>query len=122
MALSGKVKRLRIYIGEEEYCNKKPMHRAILEKARKLDIAGGTVFRGLEGYGANTRTIRASKFLDLSSDLPVVIELIDKPEKLALLRDFLAANIKKGLVTVEDVEVVGYSADFSVDQTGSGLD
>ncbi len=114
MALTGKAVRLRIYIGEEEYYNKKPMYRAILEKARKLDIAGGTVFRCMEGYGANTRQIRASKFLDLSSDLPVVVELIDKKEKLELLRGFLKENLKKGLLTSEEVNVLAYSADFSL--------
>lgn len=113
MALAGKVKRLRIYIGEEAYYDKKPLYRAILEKARKLDIAGGTVFKGIEGYGAYTRLIRTTRFLELSSDLPIVIEIIETPEKLMRLGPFLRDNLTKGLVTVEDVEVVAYSADFS---------
>ena len=113
MALSGKVKKLRIYIGEEAYYDKKPLYRAILEKARKLDIAGATVFKGAEGYGAHTRMIRTTSFLDLSSDLPVVIEIIETPEKLMRLGPFLRDNLTKGMVTVEDVEVVAYSDDFS---------
>ena len=113
MALSGKVKRLRIYIGEEAYFEKKPLYRAILEKARKLDIAGATVFKGIEGYGAHTRLIRTTRFLELSSDLPVLIEIVESPEKLMRLGPFLRDNLKRGLVTVEDVDVVAYSADFA---------
>lgn len=113
MGLSGKVKRLRIYIGEEAYCDKKPLYRAILEKARRLDIAGATVFKGIQSYGASTRLIRASRFLELSSDLPIIIEIIDTPDKLMRLGPFLRDNLTKGLVTVEDVDVIAYSADFS---------
>ncbi|MDR2006363.1 MAG: DUF190 domain-containing protein [Acidaminococcales bacterium] len=110
MTLSGTVKRLRIYTGEEAYCEDKPLHRAILEEARRLNIAGGTVFKGIEGYGAHTRMIRTTRFLELSSDLPVVIEFVEKMENLKKLDGFLRKNLTKGLVTVEDVEVLGYGA------------
>jgi PII-like signaling protein len=110
MSLSGKVKRLRIYVGSELYYNEKPLYRAILEQARMLDIAGGTVFQGVEGYGAHSRMIRASRFLELSSDLPVVVEIIETEEKLAKLETFLRASLTKGLVTVEDVDVLLYQA------------
>ena len=112
MTMKGKVKRMRIYMGEEASYHDKPLYLAILERARKLDIAGGTVFKCVAGYGANTRKIRTTSFLDLSSDLPIVIELIDTIENLATLEVFLTKNLKKGLVTMEDIYVVGYSANF----------
>jgi PII-like signaling protein len=110
MTLSGSVKRLRIYTGEEAYHENKPLYRAILEEARRLNIAGGTVFKGIEGYGAHTRMIRTTRFLELSSDLPVVIEFVERSENLKKLDGFLRKTLTKGLVTVEDVEVLGYGA------------
>jgi PII-like signaling protein len=110
LQLAGKVKRLRVYIGEEAYHENKPLYRAILEEARKLNIAGGTVFKGLEGYGAHTRLIRANRFLELSSDLPVVVECVERPEKLRELETFLRQTLTKGLITIEDVEVLSYGA------------
>ncbi len=113
--LSGKVKRLRIYVGEEAYVGKKPFYQAVLEEARKHDIAGGTVFKGICGYGAYTRFIRTNRFLELSSDLPIVIEFIEDGENLLKLKSFFEKNLEKGLVTLEEVEVMGYSAGFSDD-------
>ncbi|MDR3348496.1 MAG: DUF190 domain-containing protein [Acidaminococcales bacterium] len=110
MTLSGTVKRLRIYTGEEAYYDSKPLYRAILEEARRFNIAGGTVFKGIEGYGAHTRMIRTTRFLELSSDLPVVIEFVEKAENLKKLDGFLRKTLTKGLVTIEDVEVLGYGA------------
>jgi len=107
--LIGKVGRLRVYIGEDEYLkNNTPLYRALLQKARKLDIAGGTAIKGVDGYGGNTRMLRRTRFLDLSEDMPVVVELIDKRENLAKLEDFLREHMTKGLVTYEEVEVLGY--------------
>ena len=114
MNFKGKAKRLRIYIGDEVYHKEKPLYRAILEEARKLNIAGGTVFKGLEGYGAHTRLIRANRLFELSSDLPLVVEFVEQEDKLREIGDFLRRTLTKGLVTIEDVEVLGYG----VRQTG----
>lgn len=109
--LIGKVGRLRVYIGEDEYLNNDvPLYRALLEKARKLDIAGGTALKGVDGYGSNTRMLRKNRFLDLSQDVPIVVELIDKKDNLAKLEGFLREHMKKGLVTYEEIEVVGYGS------------
>lgn len=109
--LVGKVGRLRVYIGEDEYLsNNVHLYRALLETARKLDIAGGTAIKGIDGYGSNTRMLRKNRFLDLSEDVPIVVELIDKKENLAKLEDFLRKHMTKGLVTYEEVEVLGYGS------------
>lgn len=109
--LVGKVGRLRVYIGEDEYLsNNVHLYRALLETARKLDIAGGTAIKGIDGYGSNTRMLRKNRFLDLSEDVPIVVELIDKKENLAKLEAFLRKHMTKGLVTYEEVEVLGYGS------------
>lgn len=107
--LNGIVGRLRIYVGEDEYLkNGTPLYRALLENARNLDIAGGTAIKGLDGYGSSTRMLRKHRFLDLSEDFPIVVEIIDKKENLKKLEPFLRKHMEKGLVTYEEVNVLGY--------------
>ncbi|MBX5476237.1 MAG: DUF190 domain-containing protein [Clostridia bacterium] len=97
-------KRLTIYVGEADRWRGIPLYHAIVLEARKLGLAGATVCRGLEGYGAHSR-IHTTRILDLSSDLPVRIEIIDEPEKIARILPFLEQAVQEGLVVTEDVRV-----------------
>ena len=108
MKLEGKAKLLRIHFGENDQWNGKPLYRAIVEKCRELDIAGATVFRGIEGYGAST-LIRRSHLLSFSSDAPLMVTVIDSDEKIQRLLPFLDEMLRDGLIATSDVEVVKYA-------------
>ncbi len=100
---------LRIYIGESDRWHGKPLHEAIVLKARELQFAGATVLRGAMGFGANSR-LHTTKILRLSEDLPIVIELVDRREKIDALLPFLDEAVTEGMVTLEKVEVIKYRA------------
>src|SRR6202167_6164739 len=104
MKLEGKAKMLRIHFGEDDLWKEKPLYRAIVEKCRELDIAGATVFRGIEGYGAST-LIRRSHLLSFSSDAPVMVSVVDSDEKIQELIPFLDEMLGDGLIATSDVEV-----------------
>ncbi len=111
MIASQDVKLLRIFVGESDKIGSIPFYEKILIEARKQKLAGGTVLRGIMGYGANSKIHRA-KFLEISSDLPIVIEIVDKEEKILnfveLVKEwFEQANIG-GLITIEKAEVILY--------------
>lgn len=105
--ITSRAKRLRIYMGETDHYKGRALYQVIVEKAKKLDMAGATVFRGLMGYGASSR-IHTAKILALSSDLPVLVEIIDSEEYIAKLLPFLDEMVQEGLVTIEDIEVIKY--------------
>ncbi len=105
--ITSKAKRLRVYIGEMDRWQKRPLYQAIVEKAKELDMAGATVYRGLMGYGAHSR-IHTAQILDLSSDLPMLVEIIDSEEYIGKLLPFLDEMMEEGLVTIDDVEVIKY--------------
>ncbi|MGH9748228.1 MAG: DUF190 domain-containing protein [Candidatus Acidiferrales bacterium] len=107
MKLEGKAKMLRIHFGENDKWNDKPLYRAIVEKCRELDIAGATVFRGIEGYGASTLIHRAH-LLSFSSDAPIMVSVIDSEENVQKLIPFLDQVVGEGLIAVSEVEVVKY--------------
>jgi hypothetical protein len=107
MKLGGKAKLLRIHFGEDDKWQGKPLYHAVVQKCRELDIAGATVFRGIEGYGAST-LIRRPNFLGLSSDLPIMISVIDTDEKLQILLPHLEKMVGEGLIAISDVEVIKY--------------
>ncbi len=107
MKLEGKAKMLRIHFGENDKWNDKPLYRAIVEKCRELDIAGATVFRGIEGYGAST-LIHRSHLLSFSSDAPLMVTVIDSDEKIAKLLPQLDQMVQQGLIAISDVEVIKY--------------
>lgn len=98
---------LKIMLGENDMHNGRPLYELIVQKARKLDIAGATVLRGIMGYGADNR-MHSSKLLSLSSDLPIVIEIVDTKEKIDTLMPFLDENLEEGIVTMEAVHVHKY--------------
>ncbi|SMD03391.1 DUF190 domain-containing protein [Sporomusa malonica] len=105
--ITGKAKRLRIYIGEHDRYKEKALYYAIIEKAKELDLAGATMFRGLMGYGANSR-IHTASIVDLSSDLPILVEIIDSEEYINKLLPFIDEMLQEGLVTLDDIEVIKY--------------
>ncbi|MGA8142470.1 MAG: DUF190 domain-containing protein [Candidatus Acidiferrales bacterium] len=107
MKLSGKAKMLRIHFGEDDKWKEKPLYRAIVEKCRELDIAGATVFRGIEGYGAST-LIRRSHPLSFSHDAPVMVSVIDSEDKIKALIPYLDEMVDEGLIAVSEVEVIKY--------------
>jgi uncharacterized protein len=105
--LQAHAKRLRIYIGEADSWKGKSLYRALVIKAKELDMAGATVFQGCMGYGANSR-IHTSSIIDLSADLPIMIEIIDSDEYLQKFLPYLDTMVREGLVTIDDVEVIKY--------------
>lgn len=98
---------LRIFIGENDTCNGHPLFEEIVLQARKLNLAGATVLRGIMGYGAESR-IHTAKILRLSDDMPLIIEIVDSPEKIEQIIPFLDENVKEGLITIENVRVIKY--------------
>jgi len=105
--ITSKAKRLRIYIGEMDRYKGKSLYQALVQKAKELDLAGATVFRGIMGYGANSR-IHTAQILDLSSDLPILVEIIDSEEYIEKLLPFLDEMVQEGMVTLDDIEVIKY--------------
>ena len=102
-----KSKRLRIYIGEADSWQGKSLYQALVLKAKELDLAGATVYQGCMGYGANSR-IHTASIIDLSADLPILIEIIDSEEYIQKFLPYLDLMVKEGLVTLDDVEVIKY--------------
>jgi uncharacterized protein len=100
---------LRIFIGESDHWEGKPLYQAIVLKARELHLAGATVLRGPMGFGANSR-MHTTKILRLSEDLPMVIEIVDAKQKIDELLPHIDEMVKEGLVTLERVRVIKYRA------------
>lgn len=108
MKITGPGKCLRVYIGESDQWHHKPLYKAIVEKARLEGLAGATVLRGIEGFGATSR-IHTARILRLSEDLPVVIEIVDKAERIDEFLPGLDEMVAEGLITIEDIEVIKYT-------------
>lgn len=98
---------LRIFIGESDLHKGKPLYEQIVLKARELNLAGATVLRGIMGYGANSR-IHTAKLLELSIDLPIVIEIVDTEENINKIMPFIDEKVTEGLVTLEKIRVIKY--------------
>jgi PII-like signaling protein len=112
MRLTGEAKLLRIFVGERDKVDHKPLYEVLVHRAKAVGLAGATVLRGVEGFGAES-IIHKAKLLELSEDLPFVIEIVDSEEKIAAFLKtvdelFGAANCG-GLVTLERVEIVKYT-------------
>ncbi len=98
---------LRIFIGESDSHQGLPLYEWIVKKAREKGMAGATVLRGMEGFGAHSR-MHTAKILRLSQDLPIVIELVDTPEKIEGFIPIIDPIIEEGLMTTERVHVRFY--------------
>jgi PII-like signaling protein len=98
---------LRIFIGESDKHGGMPLYEWIVRRAKEFGFSGATVFRGIEGFGAKSR-IHSAKLLDLSTDLPVVVEIIDSLEKIDAFLPTLDEAIAEGMATVENVQIRFY--------------
>jgi hypothetical protein len=107
MELPEKAKLLRIFIGESDRYNGKPLYEAIVNLARERSMAGATVLRGILGFGAHSR-IHSAKILRLSEDLPIVVEIVDKAERIEAILPEIDEMIREGLATLEDIQVIFY--------------
>lgn len=108
LSIDKSAKRLCIYIGESDRWRGKPLYAAILETLKAEGVAGATVLRGVAGYGAHSR-IHTAAILRLSEDLPLLIEVIDSPEKITKALESISPMVREGLITLEDVQVVRYT-------------
>lgn len=108
MDITGQGTRVRIYFGERDRYHGTALWRALLDFLRAEHAAGATVLRGLAGYGAHSR-IHAATLVDLSSDLPLVLEWVDSDERVAQLLPRLTAMLDGGLVTVDPVAIHRYT-------------
>jgi len=107
MKIPAEAELLRVFIGESDKHGGRPLYEVIVQEARRRGLAGATVLRGTLGFGANSR-IHTAKILRLSEDLPMVIEIVDAPEKIAAFLPDLDAMIGEGLVTLEKVRLIAY--------------
>jgi uncharacterized protein len=102
-------KLVRIFLGESDRWRGQPLYVAIVEAMRASGLAGATVFKGIIGFGAHS-VVHAARIVDLSSDLPIVIELVDTEEKIEAFLPTLDTMVSEGLVTIETVRVIAYKA------------
>jgi PII-like signaling protein len=107
----GKARMMRIYVGENDKWNGKPLYEAIVNGLRSNDIAGVTVYRGILGYGANRR-IRKDAALSLSHDRPILLSVVDTEEKLKAFMPVLEQMVLQGLVVLSDADVIKYTHDY----------
>jgi hypothetical protein len=105
--VEGEAQLLRIFIGESDRWQGAPLHEAIVAKARELGLAGATVLRGLAGFGARSR-VHTTKVLRLSTDLPIVVEIVDRPERIETLLPHLDQMVDEGMMTLEKVHIIAY--------------
>lgn len=113
MKLSGEGKLLRIFLGEADKDQHKPLYEVLVLKARELGLAGATVLRGVQGFGADSRLIHTAKVLRLSEDLPIVVEIVDTEEKVRSFLPVVDELFEKvgcgSMVTIEKAEIIKYT-------------
>jgi uncharacterized protein len=107
MKTEGTGKLLRVFIGESDRWHHQPLYTAIVEAARKAGLGGATVFKGIEGYGGRS-IVHAARVFDLSSDLPLLVEIVDSEERIRAFLPTLDGMVSEGLVTLESVEIIAY--------------
>lgn len=106
--LTGEQVMVRIFFGESEKWKHQPLHIALLERLRREGFAGATVFRGISGFGAKS-IIHTTHLLELSSDLPIIVEVVDTDEHVDRLLEILDEMVSEGIVTMEKVRVLRYA-------------
>jgi len=114
MKLEGEGKLLRIFIGEIDKVDHKPLYEVLVRKAREMGLAGATVLRGVESFGAGSRVIHTAKILRLSEDLPIIVEIVDTVEKIDGFVKVAGELMEKaacgGLITEERAHIISYRA------------
>ncbi|HEY7727067.1 MAG TPA: DUF190 domain-containing protein [Candidatus Eisenbacteria bacterium] len=116
MKLEGEGQLLRIFVGEGNRWRGKPLYEAVVQRARAAGLAGATVLRGLMGYGAKSR-IHTAKVLRLSEDLPIVIEIVDRSDRIQAFLPMLDEMVEDGMVTLERAQVITYRAGKAEEKT-----
>ena len=109
MQMQGKAVRIKVYIGESDTWEGKPLASAIVRLCKEQGLAGATVTRGIEGFGAHSK-IHTAHIVDLSTDLPLVVEIIDTKERIQKVLPTIQSIVKEGLITLEETEVIMYAA------------
>lgn len=113
MSISGKAKLLRIFVGESDKIRHNTVYEEIVVAARKAELAGATVYRGVMGFGKNSR-IHSSKILRISEDLPLVIEIVDEEAKIdefvPIIKKIFEEADSGGLITIEHAEIIHYTS------------
>jgi len=107
MKIDGPALLARIYIGESDHYDGEPLYEAIVKLLRERGVAGATVLRGIEGYGRAAR-LHTTRILRLSEDLPILIEVVDREDRLRAVLPEIDAMVEGGLITLEHVEVIAY--------------
>lgn len=107
MKIEGEGQLLRIFVGESDRWHGRPLYEAIVRRAREEGLAGATVLRGMEGFGAHSR-IHTSNLLRLSADLPVVVEIVDLPERIERFLPLLDEMVEEGMITLEKAHIIAY--------------
>jgi len=107
MKIEGDGQLLRIFIGESDRWHGTPLAEAIVRRAREAGLAGATVLRGLEGFGAHS-LFHTIKILRLSQDLPLVVEIVDRPERIEAFLPTLDEMVQEGMMTLEKVHIIAY--------------
>jgi PII-like signaling protein len=101
--------RLRIYLGERDHHGGQPLYTAIVDAARKAGLGGATVFKGIEGFGSRS-VVHAARVMDMSSDLPIVVEFVDLPDAIRTFVGVLWGMLDDGMMTVEPVAIIYQNA------------
>ncbi len=113
MQLPEEVELLRIFIGESDRHEGRPLYEAIVLEARRRGMAGATVLRGIMGFGADSR-MHTAKILRLSEDLPIIVEIVDKPDRIEGFLPAVDSMMQEGLVTLERARVMMYRSSSTV--------
>jgi PII-like signaling protein len=117
MKITGQAVLLRVFVGESDKLGHMPLYEVIVKQARDADLAGATVLKGVLGFGATAR-IRTHKILDLSSDMSLVIEIVDEEDKISAFQRTLSQLFEEagcgGLVTLENIRVIHYLPENSI--------
>ncbi|ADQ14098.1 DUF190 domain-containing protein [Halanaerobium hydrogeniformans] len=105
----GEGKILKIYIGETDQWQGEPLYEQLIMKFKEKGLAGATAIAGIEGFGLSTK-IKSSHIWELSEDLPIIVEVVDKAEKIEAVIPMVEEMVKDGLVTVEEIEIITYKS------------
>ncbi|OIJ98463.1 DUF190 domain-containing protein [Streptomyces colonosanans] len=117
--LTGRALRLTVFIGEHDRWHHKPLYAEIVHRAHAAGLAGASVFRGIEGFGASS-LIHTSRLLSLSEDLPVAVVIVDTEERVRAFLPQLDELVAEGLVILDDCEVIRYAGRCDIPRTEDG--